>query len=74
MIVAQGIASGEFREVDPRFVYLSVVSACEGLLDARYAMVLAYDTHEITREIRHAYIAYVTELVLGGLQPGPGIA
>ncbi|HRC73926.1 MAG TPA: hypothetical protein PK880_15565, partial [Candidatus Competibacter sp.] len=57
MIVAQGIASGEFREVDPRFVYLSVVSACEGLLDARYAMVLAYDTHEITREIRHAYMA-----------------
>jgi AcrR family transcriptional regulator len=70
-LLQEGVAAGDFREVDPLFFYTHLVGACDHLFHGRHVMARAAGVGEVTDEVRRSYIAYMTEAVLGGLlRPG----
>jgi hypothetical protein len=67
-ILAEGVASGEFRPVDHRIFYLSAIGACDQFMQTENVVLLAQDG--IKPEIfREQYIAHVVDMVLASLKP-----
>jgi AcrR family transcriptional regulator len=65
-LLAEGIAAGEFRKVDPALFYTSLVGACDHLFYGRQ-MSSRFGAGGITDVVRRQYIAHMTDLVLGGM-------
>lgn len=69
-IIEQGVESGEFRPVDPRFLFLVMVGACSYAM-AEPALFGELLGEEPTRAHVERYRDFVSELFLHGLK-GPG--
>jgi AcrR family transcriptional regulator len=73
-LLAQGVAAGEFRAVDPVLFYTSLVGACDHLFFGRHAMSRAAGVGPVTDEVCRDYIAHMEALIFGGmLAPRPPI-
>jgi TetR/AcrR family transcriptional regulator len=68
-IIEQGVASGEFRRVNPRHLFLAMIGACSFPMAER-ALFADLIGEEPTRAHLEAYAEFVTELFLGGLTGG----
>jgi AcrR family transcriptional regulator len=66
-LLAEGVANGEFRAVDPVLFYTSLIGACDHLFFGRHAMSRAVGVGPITDEVCREYIAHMDQLILGGL-------
>jgi TetR/AcrR family transcriptional regulator len=66
-IVAQGVAEGTLRPVDPAFLYYSLAGSCDHLFHAATSAPVALGPGGITEEVKERYIAHVTDLCLHGL-------
>ena len=67
-LLAQGVASGEFRPIDPVLFYVSVLGACDHLFNARYALRSAFGGPGITDAVRQKYAEHVCDIFLCGLK------
>jgi AcrR family transcriptional regulator len=73
-LLAQGVAAGEFRAIDPVLFYTSLVGACDHLFFGRHAMSRAAGVGPVTDEVCRDYIAHMEALIFGGmLAPRPPI-
>lgn len=71
-LLAQGVAAGEFRAVDPVLFYTSLIGACDHLFFGRHAMSRAAGVGPVTDEVCRDYIAHMEALIFGGmLAPKP---
>jgi AcrR family transcriptional regulator len=66
-LLAQGVAAGEFRAVDPVLFYTSLIGACDHLFFGRHAMSRAAGVGPVTDEVCRDYIAHMEALVFGGM-------
>jgi AcrR family transcriptional regulator len=66
-LLAQGVAAGEFRIVDPVLFYTSLIGACDHLFFARHAMSRAAGVGPVTDEVCRDYIAHMEALIFGGM-------
>jgi AcrR family transcriptional regulator len=66
-IIEQGVREGALRPVEPKFLYHSVVGACEHIFDATYQGPGPVGRAKISAETKQDYITYVTDLFLSGL-------
>jgi len=66
-LLAQGIAAGEFREIDPVLFYTSLIGACDHLFFGRHAMSRAVGVGAVTDEVCRDYIKHIEALVCGGM-------
>jgi len=66
-LLAEGIKSGEFREVDPVLFYTSLIGACDHLFFGRHSLSRAVGVGPVTDEVCRDYIAHVEEMLLGGI-------
>lgn len=66
-IIGQGVTEGTFRSVDPKFLYYSLVGACEYIFNATYAGPGPLGRAKITEETKQAYVAHVTQIFLRGV-------
>ena len=73
-IIDQGVREGAFRPVDPKFLYHSVVGACEHIFSTTYSGPGPLGSARISDETKQAYIAHVIQLVLNGLSTAPAVA
>jgi AcrR family transcriptional regulator len=74
-LLAEGIASGEFRAVDPVLFYTSLIGACDHLFFGRHAMSRATGVGPVTDEVCRDYIVHIEALICGGmLKPINGAA
>jgi len=71
-ILDQGVASGEFRPVDLRLFYLSVIGACDQFMQTDNVLLLAQDGINVD-VFRDQYITHVVDMVMGSLTPGEGL-
>jgi AcrR family transcriptional regulator len=70
-LLAEGVAAGEFRDIDPVLFYTSLIGACDHLFFARHAMSRAVGVGPVTEAVCHAYIKHMEALICGGmLNPG----
>jgi AcrR family transcriptional regulator len=67
-LLEQGVASGEFRQIDPTLFYVSVLGACDHLFNARYALRAAYGGAGVNDGVREKYIEHVCDIFLCGLK------
>jgi AcrR family transcriptional regulator len=70
-IVEQGVREGAFRPVDPRFLYHSLVGACEHFFSVTYAGVGPLGSAKISEETKQAYVAHVVRVFLSGIASSP---
>src|ERR1700730_16623524 len=66
-LLAQGVAAGEFRAIDPGLFYTSLIGACDHLFFGRHAMSRAAGVGPVTDEVCRDYIAHMDALIFGGM-------
>lgn len=66
-LLAEGIAAGEFRAIDPVLFYTSLIGACDHLFFGRHAMSRATGVGPVTDEVCRQYIGHMEALICGGL-------
>jgi AcrR family transcriptional regulator len=66
-LLEQGVAAGEFRQVDPVLFYTSLIGACDHLFFGRHAMSRAVGVGPVTDDVCRDYIAHMEALVCGGI-------
>ena len=66
-LLAEGIAAGEFRTVDPVFFYTSLIGACDHLFFGRHAMSRAIGVGPVTDEVCREYIIHMEALICSGI-------
>jgi AcrR family transcriptional regulator len=66
-LLAEGIRSGEFRDIDPVLFYTSLIGACDHLFFGRHAMSRASGVGPVTEEVCRAYIKHMEDLICGGM-------
>lgn len=71
-LLAEGVAAGEFRQVDPVLFYTSLIGACDHLFFGRQALSRAVGVGPVTDEVCRDYVAHIETMLLGGiLNPAP---
>jgi AcrR family transcriptional regulator len=71
-LLAQGVAAGEFRAIDPVLFYTSLIGACDHLFFGRHAMSRAAGVGPVTDEVCRDYIKHMEALIFGGMLNGRG--
>jgi len=66
-LLAEGVAAGEFRKVDPVLFYTSLIGACDHLFFGRHALSRAVGVGPVTDDVCRAYVAHIESMVLGGI-------
>jgi AcrR family transcriptional regulator len=69
-LLAEGIAAGEFRNIDPVLFYTSLIGACDHLFFGRHAMSRAAGVGPVTDEVCRQYIRHMEALICGGMLKG----
>src|SRR5712675_1049684 len=66
-LLAEGVAAGEFRKVDPVLFYTSLIGACDHLFFGRHAMTRATGAGPVTDKVCRDYVAHMEALLFGGM-------
>src|SRR3954464_27410 len=69
-LLAEGVAAGEFRNIDPVLFYTSLIGACDHLFFGRHAMTRAAGVGPVTDAVCRDYIAHMEAMVFGGMLKG----
>ena len=66
-LLAEGVAAGEFRDVDPVLFYTTLIGACDHLFFGRQTMSRATGVGPVTDEVCRQYIRHMEPLICGGM-------
>jgi TetR/AcrR family transcriptional regulator len=70
-LIAEGVAAGEFREVNPDFFFFSIVGACEFFFSANRLLVPAGRQHAVDEQVEAAFGQHTAGLLLRGMGVAP---
>lgn len=66
-LVAEGVQNGKFRDLDPRFVHVAMMGACEFFASARGMLEELFDKRELTYGLFEKYAEFVSDLLVNGI-------
>lgn len=66
-ILEDGIAAGQFRKMDSRYVYFLIVGACQYIFSTRVAVHDIFGQGKVSRELARDYAAFAADTVLRGI-------
>jgi AcrR family transcriptional regulator len=66
-IIGDGIARGEFREVDARLISFAIDGACSHIFSSKQARQTILGDGTLTRPLVERYVQEVSQLIIGGL-------
>jgi len=66
-IIAEGIAAGQFRDVDPNYVYFLIIGACQYLFTTRVAFRELFGSNELEPGFPREYAAFAVDYILRGI-------
>ena len=67
MILSDGIAAGQFREINIKYMYFLIVGACHYIFSTRVGAYEVFGVPKITKEISLEYAAFATDTILRGI-------
>ena len=70
-LIAQGVAEGVFRRVDPMHFYFILVGACDHIVARRKALQHVFAVEDLTDELRRDYAETVYRVILAGIAAAP---
>jgi TetR/AcrR family transcriptional regulator len=65
-LLAEGVASGELRPVDPMLFYFAALGACEHIFNGRTMLRFVFDTKEVDDEMCMRHAEFVADLLMNG--------
>ena len=66
-LIAEGVAAGVFRPVDPQLFYFTVIGAADRFFTAQLAMRYCSDTDVLDAALRDRYRAHLNDFVVAGI-------
>ena len=66
-ILEEGMASGEFREVDPELFYFQAIASAEGLYVQRYVYEWGFEQSEVSDKTHRRNIRQVVDILMRGI-------
>ena len=66
-IISQGIAAGQFRPVDSKYVYFLINGACQYIVSTRRSVRELVGETKVGQELAREYAAFAAETVLRGI-------
>lgn len=66
-LLRQGIADGELREVEPRFLHVAVIGLCELFINAPYMFRELFGVKDIKADFASSYGDFVVDLLMNGI-------
>ena len=66
-MIAEGVAAGEFKEIDARFFYFTAIGACDQIFSARFVLKYVHGIDEIDEALRRSYVDQTVKLIMDGL-------
>ncbi len=73
-LISEGVAAGEFREVDAEFFFFSIVGACEFFFSAKRLLVSVGRQHAVDEQVEAAFGQHTAGLLLRGMGVAPVVA
>jgi AcrR family transcriptional regulator len=70
-LIAEGVAKGVFRNVDPQMFYFTVTGAADRFFSARYVLFYCYDQDGVTEEMRDRYRAHTIDVIMAAILRHP---
>jgi AcrR family transcriptional regulator len=67
-LIADGVAAGVFRPVDPQLFYFSATGAADRFFSARLVLRHCFDQDTLTEELRERYKAHIIDLIMAGIR------
>lgn len=66
-LIADGVAQGVFRDVDPQLFYFTVTGAADRFFSTRLILKHCYDTDTLTEELRDRYREHCIDFIMAGI-------
>jgi AcrR family transcriptional regulator len=66
-IIADGIAAGQFRDVDPNYAYFLIVGACQYIFSTRVAFRELIGSETVEPAVSREYARFAVDIVLKGI-------
>ncbi|MBA3053749.1 MAG: TetR family transcriptional regulator [Sphingomonadales bacterium] len=66
-LIAQGVAEGVFRPVDPQLFYFTVIGAADRFFTAQLVLSYCSDTDVLDEGLRDRYRAHLNDFVVAGI-------
>jgi AcrR family transcriptional regulator len=66
-LIADGVAAGVFRNVDPQLFYFTVIGAADRFFSARLVLRHCSDTDVLDESLRDRYRAHLNDFVVAGI-------
>ena len=66
-ILSDGIAAGQFREVNVKYMYFLIVGACHYIFSTRVGAYEVFGVPKVTKELSLEYAAFATDIILRGI-------
>ncbi len=66
-LIHDGVAAGQFRDVDPQMFYFSVTGASDRFFNARQILKHCYGREDIGEDVRDGYREHTVDLIMRGL-------
>ncbi|MBR9808499.1 MAG: TetR family transcriptional regulator [Alphaproteobacteria bacterium] len=66
-ILSDGVAAGQFREVNVKYMYFLIVGTCHYIFSTRVGAYEVFGVPRITKEISLDYAAFATDTILRGI-------
>jgi AcrR family transcriptional regulator len=67
VIVAEGKAQGEFRDIDPKLLYFNVIGTCDHLFSSSVSLKYCYGITRVDEMLKRQYIDQVVTIFLKGV-------
>ena len=66
-ILEEGLASGDFRPVDPMMFYFTAIGACDQLFTASFALKTVFGGVELDDDFRRSFIDHTASVIIAGI-------
>ncbi|MGH6785681.1 MAG: TetR family transcriptional regulator [Novosphingobium sp.] len=66
-LIADGVAQGVFRDVDPQLFYFTLTGAADRFFSARLVLRHCFDQDTLTEELRDRYRAHCIDFIMAGV-------
>jgi AcrR family transcriptional regulator len=66
-LIAQGVAAGVFRPVDPQLFYFTLSGAVDRFFSARLVLKHCFDQDSLTEELRDRYREHTIDIIMAGI-------
>lgn len=63
-IISNGIAVGQFRKINIKYMYFLIVGACHYIFSTRVGMYEVFGTTQVSKEMYQDYAAFATDSIL----------